>query len=66
MQAEIIALRHQVIVLHRTQETKRPDLHRADRWLWVWLSQVWSCGCSALIQWSSRKLSWVGIGKDFA
>jgi hypothetical protein len=42
MQAEIIGLRHQVIVLQRTQETKRLDLHRSDRWLWVWLSQLWS------------------------
>jgi len=49
MQAEIIALRHQVIVLQWTQKTKRLDLHRADRWLWVWLSQLWSCCCSALI-----------------
>ena len=49
MQAEIFALRHQVIVLQRTQKTKRPDLHRADRWLWVWLSQLWSGWRSALI-----------------
>ena len=49
MQAGIIALRHQVIVLQRTQKAKRPDLHRADRWLWVWLSQLWSGWRSALI-----------------
>jgi len=49
MQAEIFALRHQVIVSQRTQKTKRPDLHRADRWLWVWLSQLWSGWRSALI-----------------
>src|SRR5437016_7276994 len=49
MQAEIIALRHQVIVLQRTQKAKRIDLHRADRLLWVWLSQLWSGWRSALI-----------------
>src|SRR5215470_1046810 len=41
MQAEIIALRHQLTVLQRNQPTKL-DLNRADRWLWVWLSRLWS------------------------
>jgi len=49
MQAEIIALRHQVILLQRTQKTKRLDLHRTDQWLWVWLSQLWSGWRYALI-----------------
>jgi hypothetical protein len=49
MQAEIIALRHQVVVLQRTQNKKRLILHRADRWVWVWLSQLWSGWRSALI-----------------
>jgi hypothetical protein len=30
IQAEIIALRHQLVVLHRTQQTKRLILHRVD------------------------------------
>jgi len=34
-QAEIIALRHQLVVLQRTQNDKRLIFHRADRWLWV-------------------------------
>jgi len=49
MQAEIIALRHQVIVLQRTQKTNRLVLGRADRCLWVWLSRLWSRWRSALI-----------------
>jgi len=36
-QAEIIALRHQLIVLQRTQKSKRLVLNRTDRCLWVWL-----------------------------
>ena len=49
LQAEIIALRHQLIVLHRTQKPKRLILNRADRCLWVWLSRVWSGWRSSLI-----------------
>jgi putative transposase len=49
IQAEIIALRHQLVVLQRRQKTKRLILHQADRCLWVWLSQLWSGWRSALI-----------------
>jgi putative transposase len=49
LKAEIIALRHQVIVLQRTQKTKRPLLRPSDRWLWVWLSRIWSGWRSALM-----------------
>ena len=49
MQAEILALRHQLIVLQRTQKKKRLILRPADRWLWVWLSRLWSGWRSALI-----------------
>jgi hypothetical protein len=48
-QAEILALRHQLIVLQRTQKKKRLILHAADRWLWVWLSRVWLDWRSALV-----------------
>src|SRR5262245_63655326 len=41
MQAEIIALRHQLIVLQRTQKTKRLILGPSDRCLWIWLSRLW-------------------------
>jgi putative transposase len=49
MQAEILALRHQLIVLQRTQKKTRLILRPADRWLWVWLSRLWSGWRSALI-----------------
>src|SRR5262245_61488117 len=49
MQAEIIALRHQLIVLQRTQKTKRLILGPSDRCLWVWLSRLWSRRRSALM-----------------
>jgi len=49
MKAEIIALRHQVSVLQRTQKTKRLRLNPADRWLWVCLSGIWSGWRAALI-----------------
>jgi hypothetical protein len=49
MQAEIVALRHQLIVLQRTPKRKRLMLCRADRLLWVWLSHLWSGWRSALM-----------------
>src|SRR5262249_6036086 len=49
MQAEIIALRHQLTVLQRTPYPKRLLLNRTDRWFWVWLSRLWSAWRSALI-----------------
>jgi hypothetical protein len=49
LQAEIIALRHQLTVLRRTPYPKRLLLNRTDRWFWVWLSQFWSGWRSALI-----------------
>ncbi len=49
IQAEIIALRHQLIVLQRSQKPKRLVLNRSDRCLWVWLSRLWSRWRSALI-----------------
>ena len=36
---ENLALRHQLLVLHRT--AKRPRLSPLDRALWTWLSQRW-------------------------
>jgi len=49
MQAEIIALRHQLTVMQRTQKPKRLLLNRGDRRLWAWLSRVWSGWRSSLI-----------------
>ena len=49
MEAEIIALRHQVTVLQRSRTPKRLALKPGDRCLWVWLSRLWSGWRSALI-----------------
>jgi hypothetical protein len=40
MQLEIVALRHQLAVYQRT--TQQPRLRAGDRFLWSWLSRVWS------------------------
>src|SRR5262245_6700089 len=71
MQAEIIALRHQLIVLQRTQKTQRLVLGRGDRCLWVWLSLLWSRWRSALIivkpetviDWHRQGFSGTGPGR---
>jgi hypothetical protein len=39
LELELVALRHQVTVLHR-QRPGRPRLFSADRLLWVWLSRI--------------------------
>jgi putative transposase len=49
VQAEIIALRHQLTVFQRTQKPKRVMLNAVDRCLWVWLSKLWTGWRSALI-----------------
>jgi hypothetical protein len=49
MPAEIIALRHQLTVLQRTKKPKRLVLNRGDRFLWVWLSQLWAGWRSSLM-----------------
>jgi putative transposase len=49
LQAEIIALRHQLLVLQRLNRGRRPPLKLLDRLLWVWLSQLWAGWKSALL-----------------
>jgi transposase InsO family protein len=44
---ENLALRHQLVVLHRS--VKRPRLTAADRFFWAWLSAVWAGWRSALV-----------------
>ncbi|OFW31112.1 MAG: hypothetical protein A3J28_08675 [Acidobacteria bacterium RIFCSPLOWO2_12_FULL_60_22] len=39
LQLEIVALRHQLNVLRRSQRG-RVQLNRADRVFWVWLSKI--------------------------
>jgi putative transposase len=48
LQAEILALRHQVLVLQRRNQKQRLRLSAADRLLWVWLSRIWRDWRSAL------------------
>src|SRR5271168_295462 len=48
LQAEILALRHQILVLQRTNGPHRLRLSIADRLLWVWLSRLWGGWQSAL------------------
>src|SRR5207302_7758268 len=42
LQAEILALRHQLLVLQRSSRSHRLRLSPADRFLWVWLARLWS------------------------
>jgi transposase InsO family protein len=42
LEAELLALRHQVLVLRRQQGQRRVMLRPPDRWLWVTLSRLWS------------------------
>jgi transposase InsO family protein len=48
LQAEILALRHQLLVLQRRNQKQRLRLSLADRLLWVWLSRIWPEWRSAL------------------
>jgi len=65
LQVEILALRHQVAVLKRSQRG-RLRLNSADRLLWVWLTRIWSQWRSALlivkpetvIAWHRRGFRW--------
>jgi putative transposase len=49
LQAEILALRHQLLVLQRSSRGHKLRLSSADRALWVWLSHLWTEWRSALI-----------------
>ena len=70
IQAEILALRHQLLVLQRSVRTHKVRLTASDRFLWVWLSRLWREWRSALlfvktetvIAWHRRgfRLYWAG------
>jgi hypothetical protein len=49
VQTEILALRHQLLVLQHWNRGRRLRLNSADRWLWVWLSRLWSGWRSTLV-----------------
>src|SRR4030088_130792 len=48
LQAEILALRHQLLILQRSSRGHR-RLRWTDRILWVWLSRLWNDWRSALL-----------------
>jgi len=48
LQAEVLALRHQLLVLQRRTQKRRLQLSAFDRLLWVWLSRIWVNWKSAL------------------
>jgi transposase InsO family protein len=48
LQLEVLALRHQVLVLQRTR-SRRLRLLMTDRWLWMWLARVWAEWRPALV-----------------
>src|ERR1700723_831943 len=49
LHAEILALRHQLLVLQRTNRERKLRLGVADRLLWAWLSQLWKDWLSVLV-----------------
>src|SRR5712692_122837 len=49
LQAEILALRHQVLILQRSSRGHKLRLSSAGRVLWVCLSRLWTEWRSALI-----------------
>src|SRR5262252_86695 len=69
LQMEILALRHQIVVLQR--QTPKPKLKSADRRFWVGLSQFWSRWREALwivkpdtvIDWHRRGSVGTGPGR---
>src|SRR3954453_17891930 len=48
LQLENVSLRNQIGVLQRSAK-KRPQLRKADRLLWIWLSRVWRDWRSSLV-----------------
>jgi hypothetical protein len=49
LQAEVVALRHHLLVLQPRKQKQRLRLSVADRLFWVWLSRVWADWKSALL-----------------
>ena len=49
LHAEILALRHQLLVLQRVNRERKLRLGVADRLLWAWLSRLWNGWRSALV-----------------
>src|SRR5215813_10951395 len=64
LQIEILALRHQIVVLPR--QTPKPKLKPADRRFWVglsrfwprWRSALWIVKSATIIDWHRRGFRW--------
>ena len=69
--SEILALRHQLLVLQRSHGNHRLKLPGPDRILWVWLSRLWADWRSALlivkpetvIAWHRKGFQLIGDGR---
>src|SRR5262245_65581331 len=61
LQAENLALRHQLAVLRRS--VKRPKLKSADRLLWAWLCEAWSDWRSFLVVVKPETVIWLPFRK---
>ena len=59
LQFEIVALRHEINVLHRS--SKRPKLTDADRVFWGWLSDHAGSLYTILAAYDQRTFSWATI-----
>lgn len=62
LQAEIIALRHQLTVYRRS--VRRPQIRPADRLLWAWLSRHWARWREALVFVQPATVITARTGKD--
>jgi len=59
LQAEILALRHQLLVLQRSSRGSKLRLGWTDRVLWVWLSRLWrDCHSALLILKPETVIAW--------
>jgi hypothetical protein len=64
LQAEILALRHQLLIFECSRSGHNLRLRWTDRALWVWLSRLWNDWRSALLM-LKPKTSSGGIARGF-
>jgi hypothetical protein len=62
LQAEILALRHQLLIFERSRRGHNLRLRWTDRALWVWLSRLWNDWRSALLMVKSSSKTWLSVG----
>jgi hypothetical protein len=71
LQAEILAVRHQLLIFDRSSRSHNLRCRWTDRAQWVWLSRLWSDWRSAqlmvkpetVIAWHRRGFASIGAGK---